>query len=216
MIVNDIVTGIIAVVIGYLLGSVPAAYIVTRIVTGKDIRQLGGGNVGTRNTYVQAGLAAAIVVAVFDIGKGTAAVVIAHYLLDVPYLFVLTVGVAAVAGHMWPIYLKFTGGNGLATTIGTLSLLMPRELLIALALTLLFIIITRNAVLSVNISLLSVLVSLWLLEEAELRVALFIFSIVLLLMMVFHFLPTAKAALAKAGSRENLFAELRHKEKAKS
>ncbi len=213
MIGDDIVTGFIAVVIGYLLGSVPAAYIVTRIVTGKDIHQLGGGNVGTRNTYVQAGLAAAIVVAVFDIGKGAAAIAIAHYLLGVPQLFVLTAGVAAVAGHMWSIYLKFTGGNGLATTIGTLSLLMPRELLIALALTLLFIIITRNAVLSVNISLLSVLVSLWLLEEVELRVALFIFSIVLLLMMVFHFLPTAKVALAKAGSRENLFAELWHKEK---
>ena len=86
MIVNDIVTGIIAVIIGYLLGSIPSAYIVTRIVTGKDIRQLEGGNVGARNTYVQAGLVAAIIVGIFDIGKGAAAVAIARWLLGVPHL----------------------------------------------------------------------------------------------------------------------------------
>ncbi len=200
-----IVNGIIALIIAYLLGSIPSAYIITRFLTGVDIRQLGGGNVGARNVFREVGLRAAIPVAIFDIGKGAAAVAIAHWVLSVSPLFVLLAGLAAVAGHMWSIYLKFTGGNGLATTIGVLSVIMTRELLVALALIPVFIVITRNTVLSVNISLLSVPVSVWFLEKTWLLVA---FSIVLAIMLVLNFLPTARAALVKAGSTENLLAEL--------
>jgi len=149
---------------------------------------------------------------VFDVGKGAAAVAIASWLLGAPQLFVLAAGLAAVAGHMWSIYLKFTGGNGLAATIGVLSVLMTRELLIVIALILVFIVITRNPVLSVNISLLSVPVSAWFLEKSGLLVA---FSIVLLLILVLNFLPTFRAALVKAGSKENFFNELLRREKAK-
>ena len=212
MIVNDIVTGIIAVIIAYLLGSIPSAYIITRLATGKDIRRLGGGNVGARNVLHEVGLWAAIIVGVFDVGKGAAAVAIASWLLGAPQLFVLAAGLAAVAGHMWSIYLKFTGGNGLAATIGVLSVLMTRELLIVIALILVFIVITRNPVLSVNISLLSVPVSAWFLEKSGPFVA---FSVVLLLILVLNFLPTFRAALVKAGSKENFFNELLRREKAK-
>lgn len=212
MIVNDIVTGIIAVIIAYLLGSIPSAYIITRLATGKDIRRLGGGNVGARNVFHEVGLWAAIIVSVFDIGKGAAAVAIASWLLGAPQLFVLVAGLAVVAGHIWPIYLKFTGGNGLATTLGVLSVLMTRELLIVIALILIFTVITRNVVLSVNISLLSVPVSAWFLEKSGPFV---VFSVVLLLILVLNFLPTFRAALAEAGSKENFFNELLRREKAK-
>ena len=213
MIVNDIVTGIIAVIIAYLLGSIPSAYIITRLATGKDIRRLGGGNAGARNVFHEVGLWAAIIVGVFDVGKGAAAVAIASWLLGAPQLFVLAAGLAAVAGHMWSIYLKFTGGNGLAATIGVLSVLMTRELLIVIALILVFIVITRNPVLSVNISLLSVPVSAWFLEEPWLLYV--TFSVVLLLILVLNFLPTFRAALVKAGSKENFFNELLRREKVK-
>jgi len=203
--------GIIAVIIAYLLGSIPSAYIVTRLKTGKDIRQLGGGNVGARNVFHEVGLWAAIIVSVFDIGKGAAAVAIASWLLGAPLFFVLAAGLAAVAGHVWSIYLKFAGGNGLATSIGVLSLLMTRELLIIIAIIIVFIVITRNTVLSVNISLLSLPVSAWFLEKSWPFV---IFSIVLLLILVLNFLPTARAAFVKAGSRENFFAELLRRKKA--
>ncbi len=213
MIVNDIVTGIIAVIIGYLLGSIPSAYIVTRIVTGRDIRQAGGGNVGARNTYVQAGLPAAVIVGIFDVGKGAVAVAIARWLLLDRYsFFVLASGLAVVAGHMWSIYLKFIGGNGLATTMGVLSVLLPRELLIALAIALGFIAITRNPVISLNISLISVPVSAWFLEKSW---PLFVFPIVLIIMMGLHFFPTAKSAMVEAGSRENFFGELLRRKKVK-
>ena len=81
MIVNEVVTGIIAIVTGYLLGSTPSAYIATRLVTGKDIRKIGGGNVGGLNTYREIGIWAALAVVIVDLGKGTAAVAVAYWLL---------------------------------------------------------------------------------------------------------------------------------------
>jgi glycerol-3-phosphate acyltransferase PlsY len=62
------VNGIIAIIIAYLLGSIPSAYIVTRLATGKDIRQLGGGNVGTRNVFSEVGLWATSAVGIFERG----------------------------------------------------------------------------------------------------------------------------------------------------
>ncbi len=226
MIVNEIITIIIAIVVGYLLGSIPSAYIAVRLITGKDIRQLGGGNVGGRNAFQQAGKGAGVAVAIFDIGKGAAAVAIAQWLLNVPLgaitiaqyslgapeTFVLLAGLAAICGHIWSIYLKFTGGNGLATTIGVLAVLMPRELLITLAITLILIIFTRNSVLSINIGLISVPLSTWLLEKSGLLVT---FSIIVLLILVLHFLPTAMTAVAKAGSKQNLVNELLRRDKDK-
>ena len=207
------VAGIIAIIIAYLLGAIPSAYIVTRLKTGKDIRKLGGGNVGARNVYHEVGLGAAIVVGIFDVAKGAGAVAVARLLLDAPDFFVLGAGLAVVAGHIWSVYLKFTGGNGIATTIGVLSFLMTRELLIALAITILIIVITRNPILSVNISLLSVPVSAGFLREPWLPHV--VFSIALAILLVLHFLPTARAALAKAGSRENFAAELLRIDRAK-
>jgi len=197
--------GVIAVIIAYMLGSIPAAYIITRHITGKDIRRLGGGNAGARNVFREVGLGAAIPVAILDVGKGTAAVAIAYWVLDAPLLFVLAAGLAAIAGHMWSLYLKFTGGNGLATTVGVLCLLMPMELVFVLGIMLVLTVITRNPVLSLNISLLSLPASAWFLEKSWLFV---VFTIILLLMMVLNFLPTAKAAIVNAGSKENLLTEL--------
>jgi len=205
--------GVIAVVIAYLLGSIPSAYIATRLATGKDIRKLGGGSVGTLNVYNEVGKGAATAVGIFDMGKAAAAVAIAYWVIGAPLLFVLAAGLAVVAGHIWSVFLKFTGGNGLATTIGVLAVLMTKELLIALAITFLIIVITRNPVLSANISLLiSVPISAWLMGRPWLFV---IFPLALALMLVLHFLPTAKAALVKAGSKENLGAELMRRNEVK-
>lgn len=84
MIVNDVITGIIAIIIGYLLGSIPSAYIAARLATGKDIRQLGGGNVGGLNIYREVGAWPAIAVGIVDLGKEAAAVAVVHWLLNLP------------------------------------------------------------------------------------------------------------------------------------
>ncbi len=214
MIVNEVITGFVVIIIAYLLGSIPWAYIITRLATGQDIRRLGSGNVGANNVYRHVGLKAAIPVAIFDVGKGAAAVAVAHWLLGVPFyephLLVLLAGIAVVAGHTWSVYLKFTGGNGLSATIGALAIILPWELLIVIALLLVLKVITRNLVLSVNISLLSVPISAWFLEKELLYVG---FCIVLIIMLVLNFIPQIKADLSKAGSRRNLFAELLRREK---
>ena len=124
MILNEVTTGLVAIIIAYLLGSINSAYIITRLTTGKDIRRLGGGNAGGRNVFREVGLVAAIPVAIFDVGKGTASVAIAHWLLKAPLFdihpFVLLAGIAAVAGHNWSVFLKFKGGRGVATFFGGL------------------------------------------------------------------------------------------------
>jgi glycerol-3-phosphate acyltransferase PlsY len=220
MIVNDVITGIIAIIIGYLLGSIPSAYVITRLIKSKDIRKIGGGNVGARNVFVEVGKVAGIGVGVFDVVKGAGAVTLAEWLLewpqpwstDISCLFVLGAGLAAVAGHIWSVYLKFTGGNGLATTLGVLVIVMTRELLIALAVTLILIVITRNIVLSVNLSLISASISGWFLEKSWLSI---VFPIVLVVVMMLHFFPRIVADFTRTGGLGNFVAELTRRNKTK-
>jgi glycerol-3-phosphate acyltransferase PlsY len=219
--------GIAVIIIAYILGSIPSAYVVTRLLTGKDIRKLGGGNAGALNVYNEVGKVAAVAVGIIDVCKGIAAIAIALWLLDfssfqqitVSHIFVFAAGLAVVSGHIWSVFLRFTGGNGLATTIGVLSVLMTQELLIALVITILITVITRNPVFSMNISLLlSVPISAWLLRinyPPEFVWPYVIFPIILAIIMILHFIPTAKKALNKAGSKENLGAELMRRDGAK-
>ena len=201
--------GAISVVIAYLLGSIPTAYIVTRWGYGKDIRKVGGGNVGTHNVYENVGKIPAIVVGIVDVGKGVASVYIALALLESSdyYYWVFASALAAVIGHIWPVFLKFKGGNGIATSIGILFVLMTRESLIALAVAILLLVITRNTILSINISLLMTIpIAPIFLRDPWLPYL--VFSLILILILVTNFLPTMKTALAKAGSKEKLTAEL--------
>ncbi len=85
---------IIAIVVGYLLGSIPSAYIATRLAKGRDIRQLGGGNIGLLNVFREVGFWPALAVGIVDFGKGAAAVAIAFWLLKVSTPFVLAAGLA--------------------------------------------------------------------------------------------------------------------------
>jgi glycerol-3-phosphate acyltransferase PlsY len=110
---------ILALIIAYLLGSIPTAYIVTRIVKGQDIRRLGGGNIGSLNTLKSVGRLPGTIVGLVDVSKGAAAVLIAFYGLGVPPLFVMLAGLLSVVGHMWMIFLKFTGGRGMGPTVGS-------------------------------------------------------------------------------------------------
>ncbi len=138
-----------AIIIGYLLGSIPFSYIVTRIKKGVDIRKIGGGNAGALNTYREVGPAYGIGVLAADIGKGAFAVLIAKW-LDVSLAWVCVAGFAAVVGHNWPIFLQFRGGKGAATVIGALLALTPEPLLIAGGIVLVLIAITHNVRLSLG------------------------------------------------------------------
>jgi glycerol-3-phosphate acyltransferase PlsY len=117
----------IGLIIGaYLLGSVSSAYHVTKWKKGADIRDLGSGNAGARNVMLVVGTFSGVAVAIFDVLKGAVPIFFANGLKMSPYTITLT-ALAAISGHNWPIFLQFRGGSGLATLIGAIFALMPRE-----------------------------------------------------------------------------------------
>ncbi|MSQ05631.1 MAG: glycerol-3-phosphate acyltransferase [Dehalococcoidia bacterium] len=108
----------------YLIGAIPTAYVVTRLLKAQDIRRLGDNNAGAANVFRSVGRAAGVAVAVADIGKGAVVVLLARWWLDSPGAAMLA-GVAAVAGHSWPVFLRLRGGRGAATGAGVLLGLLP-------------------------------------------------------------------------------------------
>ncbi|MDD5083171.1 MAG: glycerol-3-phosphate acyltransferase [Dehalococcoidales bacterium] len=107
------------VALGYLLGAIPTAFIAGHLLKGKDIRQVGDGNMGAANAYHQLGPKTGVIVALIDASKGALVIAIAQ-MADVSQIAVLLSGVAAVVGHNWPVFIGFRGGRGVSTTIGVL------------------------------------------------------------------------------------------------
>ena len=107
----------------YLLGSVPAAYLAAKWLRGIDIRQYGSGNVGITNLLGLTSKQAGIPVIIFDLGKGTV-MVWAAQLAGLSIGQQVIVGLAAIMGHNWPVFLRFSGGRGVLTTLG-LVLILP-------------------------------------------------------------------------------------------
>ena len=130
--------------IGYLLGSIPSALWITRLLKGVDVRDAGSGHVTTTNTIRQAGWAAGALVFALDFGKGFLAVWLAHRAGLSGWSLALT-GSLAVAGHCWPIFAQFRGGMGLATMGGGLFVLSPLAFLLALGTLILLVLVIRHS-----------------------------------------------------------------------
>lgn len=112
--------------LGYLLGSFPSGYLAGRWCAGVDIRQLGSGSTGATNVLRQVGKGPALVVFLVDVFKGSAAVILARALLGAgAYGWLVAAGLAALAGHIWPIWLGGKGGKAVATGFGMLLGLVP-------------------------------------------------------------------------------------------
>jgi glycerol-3-phosphate acyltransferase PlsY len=121
------VAGPLSLLIGYLLGSVDFALVVAAM-RGVDIRQEGSGNPGASNVLRTIGTVPAVLVFIGDAVKGVIAVAAASFLTgQVPpaSVWVMATGLAAVLGHCFPIYTKFKGGKGMATTMGVLTYVVP-------------------------------------------------------------------------------------------
>ena len=118
------------VLLGYFLGSIPTAYIASRLLRDKDIRQMGDGNMGAANAFRQLGAKVGIAVFFVDASKGALAILIAQA-ANTPQLAVLLTGAAAVIGHNWSVFIGFRGGRGESTTIGVLATLITVPMLIA-------------------------------------------------------------------------------------
>jgi acyl phosphate:glycerol-3-phosphate acyltransferase len=122
----------IAVIAGaYLLGAIPFGLLVASRFAGVDVREKGSGNIGATNVARTAGKKLGIITLLLDALKGAAPVLIADRVLHQPLLIVALAGVAAVVGHVFPVYLKFKGGKGVATAAGMFLALAPLPTLVA-------------------------------------------------------------------------------------
>ena len=112
-----ILTALLILAIGYLLGAMPNGYLAGRWLKGIDLRQCGSGSTGATNVLRNVGKGPALVVFLIDVGKGALAVLLAKQVGLNDWLQVLT-GLAALAGHIWPVWLGWKGGKAVATGLG--------------------------------------------------------------------------------------------------
>ncbi|MBZ4666599.1 glycerol-3-phosphate 1-O-acyltransferase PlsY [Mahella sp.] len=131
----------IAIIIGYLIGSISTALIVGRTLGRIDIRQYGSGNAGATNIARVLGKRAGAITLVFDLLKGVIAVLIGRW-LGGQWGAVLA-GMAAIIGHNWPVYFQFRGGKGVATTLGAALVISPLIGLLILLIAGVIILVTR-------------------------------------------------------------------------
>lgn len=150
---------VIVVAASYLIGSIPFSFIVARLMSGTDIREQGSRNVGATNVLRTAGKAAGIIALLLDLSKGYAAVALAEYLVmrsDWPIaaaqsggpiqsreFWIALAGLIAIIGHMFPVWLRFHGGKGVATATGVFLALGPVVIAAAAIVFLIVLITTR-------------------------------------------------------------------------
>ena len=150
--------------IGYLLGSLPFALWITRMVKGVDVRDSGSGHVTTTNTIRQAGLGWGIVVLLLDIGKGFFPTYVAMQ-LGLPFWAIALTAGLAVVGHCWPIFAQFRGGMGLATTGGSLIAVNPLGATMGLGVLLILTLTIRHSARAAFFTGILIPVVLWILAQ---------------------------------------------------
>src|SRR5437763_9696839 len=119
----------IASALSYLLGSIPFGYLLLLIFRGEDVRAIGSGNIGATNVSRKSP-ALGVLTLLLDAAKGFAAVALARALFSVPqpWLLMTLAALFAVLGHLFPLWLKFRGGKGVATSLGSFILIAPKSI----------------------------------------------------------------------------------------
>jgi glycerol-3-phosphate acyltransferase PlsY len=130
------------VVVAYLIGSVPFALILARLWGDGDLRVVGSGNVGATNLFRTSGVTPGVLAALLDASKGALSVLLAQRLNTAPEMPAVA-GVAAILGHVYPIWLGFRGGKGVATAAGVFAVLAPVSALAAFSVFLAVTAVTR-------------------------------------------------------------------------
>jgi glycerol-3-phosphate acyltransferase PlsY len=106
------------VLLGYVLGSIPFGYLLVRARSGGDVRSMGSGNIGATNVARTAGMSIGVATLLLDAGKGYLAVWLAGHFSGGNIRIMMYAGLAAILGHVFPVWLKFSGGKGVATALG--------------------------------------------------------------------------------------------------
>ncbi len=140
----------LVILVSYLLGNFQTSYLIGKIFMKSDIREFGSGNAGTTNALRVYGIKAAVTTLILDAAKGLIAVVIGSYVLGEIGIYLS--GVSVILGHDWPIFFKFKGGKGIATTIGLALIISPLAAVISIIIGVSIIAITRYVSLGTTIA----------------------------------------------------------------
>ncbi len=206
--------GVLSIISGYLLGSIPTAYIVARLRKGIDIRTVGTGNMGGANVMREIGAREGILVILIDVLKGMVAVLIART-LNISELWVFGAGFAALLGHNFPLFAGFRGGRGTATCIGIFLVLAPEATLVALLIVVIPFFATRKfpaaaligvALASLGFTLLPLFI--WLLENSLMLVY---YALTVGIFMLVRNLPVIKQILAKGAKSDIIYSKRQKK-----
>ena len=133
---------LITAAVGYFLGSIPFGFIVMRVLRGEDVRRSGSGNIGATNV-ARSSFALGILTLLLDALKGTAAVFLTRELFPERPILAVVAALFAIIGHMFPLWLQFRGGKGVATALGSFALLAPKSVLVAIAIFAMIVFISR-------------------------------------------------------------------------
>ena len=186
-----------AIIVAYLLGSLPTAYIVAKLRKGIDIREVGVGNMGGGNVIREIGIWEGAVVLIVDMGKGAAAIIIAQT-LGLSQFWVFGAGFAAILGHSFPVYLGFKGGQGVAPLMGVFFILSPLAMSITTGLIGLLLFFVRDFFSAVAIASPVFLVLIWYIDGSTTS---FFYALFLTLFIIFRNrrrLPELKVTTARA------------------
>jgi glycerol-3-phosphate acyltransferase PlsY len=194
-------------IIGYLLGSIPTAFIVSQVRRGIDIRGVGSGNMGGANVMREIGIGEGVFVGLFDIAKGAGAILIAQA-LNLSELWIFGAGFAALVGHNFPVFTGFRGGRGSATVIGIVLVLAPTAVLVALAVVAIPFFATRKFAGAIIIGFALLPLFVWLLEGP---LSLVCYALALDLFMLVRNLPDIRRVLTKGIVKDMIYD--RHRKK---
>lgn len=158
-------TEIIVVVVAYLLGSIPFGYLIVRRKSGADIRETGSGGTGATNVSRRAGKAAGVLTLLLDAAKGCVAVVIAKAVSGDDWV-IAAAAIAALVGHIFPVWLGFRGGKGVATGVGIFLVLAPVPLLCAGVVFVAIVLLTRYVSLGSITAAILIPVLVWVLSDS--------------------------------------------------
>lgn len=164
---------LITIGLSYLLGSIPFGYLLIRAFRGEDVRKTGSGNIGATNVS-RTSPALGLLTLLLDAGKGFAAVLLAHSLFPAEASLLSIAALFAIAGHIFPVWLKFRGGKGVATGTGSFLLLAPKAVLVTIAIFLLIVLAFRYISLASIVAVILFPLLFWRLHSAPGKSVLFV------------------------------------------
>lgn len=201
---------ILLLVIGYLLGSIPSAVWVGQIFYGIDVREYGSGNAGATNTFRVLGKKAGIPVLLLDILKGWAAVNLAVWFTDHSagseevINLQLALAISALLGHVFPVFVGFRGGKGVATLLGVVIAVHPYAALIAIGVFITVLLITNYVSLSSISAALSFPIAVTVIFKVQVP-SLVIFSFFISVLLIITHQKNIERLMRKSESRVSLF-----------